>query len=119
MQQRQQTGGRSRAYLYLGLSLVAAVIAAVLVIQIPKTADRRVDAAVNKKTDTVDVVVATRNLYMGLPMSRPDRLYLPIATVTRREFLRVCRCGANGPYLFEEQRPGKICPTFGVPPATA
>jgi len=71
MQQRQQTGGRGKAYLFLGVSLVAAVLAAVLVVNLLKRAQNQVDQA-RKPSETVDVVVATRNLYMGLPIQEGD-----------------------------------------------
>lgn len=71
MQQRQQTGGRGKAYIFLGVSLIAAVLAVVLVIQLLKQADKRVKEATQEK-ETVDVVVATRNLYMGLPITEDD-----------------------------------------------
>ena len=71
MQQRQQTGGRGKAYLFLGVSLVAAVLAAVLVVNLLKRAQKEVEQA-RKPSETVDVVVATRNLYMGLPIQEGD-----------------------------------------------
>ncbi|MCB9743156.1 MAG: Flp pilus assembly protein CpaB [Alphaproteobacteria bacterium] len=72
MQQRQQTGGRGKAYLFLGVSLVAAVIAAVLVVQLLQNANRQVEQIKKAQENTVDVVVATRNLYMGLPIQEGD-----------------------------------------------
>ena len=71
MQHRQQTGGRGKAYLFLGVSLVAAVLAAVLVVQLLKRAQKQVEQA-QKPEETVDVVVATRNLYMGVPIQDGD-----------------------------------------------
>lgn len=71
MQPRAQTGGRSKAYLFLGVSLVAAVLAAVLVVNLLKRAQKQVEQA-RQPTETVDVVVATRNLYMGLPIQEGD-----------------------------------------------
>ena len=71
MQQRQQTGGRGKAYLFLGVSLIAAVLAAVMVIQLLKNMQKQVEQA-SVPAETVDVVVATRNLYMGLPIQDGD-----------------------------------------------
>ena len=71
MQQRQQTGGRGKAYLFLGVSLIAAVIAAVLVVKLIDKANRQLEEA-RKPKETVDVVVATRTLYMGLPVAEGD-----------------------------------------------
>ena len=71
MQQRQQTGGRGKAYLFLGVSLIAAVLAAVMVVQLLKNMQRKVEKA-SAPAETVDVVVASRNLYMGLPIQEGD-----------------------------------------------
>lgn len=71
MQQRQQTGGRGKAYLFLGVSLIAAVVAAVLVVKLIDRANRQLEEA-RKPKETVDVVIATRNLYMGLPIGEGD-----------------------------------------------
>lgn len=71
MQQRQQTGGRGKAYLFLGVSLIAAVVAAVLVVKLIDKANRQLEEARRPK-ETVDVVIATRTLYMGLPVAEGD-----------------------------------------------
>jgi pilus assembly protein CpaB len=71
MQQRQQTGGRGKAYLFLGVSLIAAVLAAVMVVQLLKNMQKKVEKA-SAPSETVDVVVASRNLYMGLPIQEGD-----------------------------------------------
>jgi pilus assembly protein CpaB len=71
MQQRQQTGGRGRAYLFLGVSVVAAALAVFLVVQLLRRAENQLEEA-SKPQETVDVVVATRNLYMGLPIGEDD-----------------------------------------------
>lgn len=71
MQQRQQTGGRGRAYLFLGVSVVAAALAVFLVVQLLRRAETQLEEA-SKPQETVDVVVATRNLYMGLPIGEDD-----------------------------------------------
>ncbi len=71
MQQRQQTGGRGKAYLFLGVSLIAAVLAAVMVVQLLKNMQKKVENA-SAPSETVDVVVASRNLYMGLPIQDGD-----------------------------------------------
>lgn len=69
--QRQQSGGRTRALIFLGLSLVLAGIAALLVIRVmQKSAQQVADA--EKPQETVDVVIAVRDLYMGLPITAED-----------------------------------------------
>lgn len=78
MQQRQQTGGRGKAYLFLGVSLVAAVIAALLVVQLLRRADQQLKEA-QKPSETVDVIVATRNLYMGIPIQEGDVVVTALA----------------------------------------
>ena len=71
MQQRQQTGGRGKAYLFLAFSLITAVLAAVLVVQLLKRSQAQLQEAMKPK-ETVDVVVAKRNLYMGIPITEED-----------------------------------------------
>ncbi|MED5372401.1 MAG: Flp pilus assembly protein CpaB [Myxococcota bacterium] len=71
MQQRQQTGGRGRAYIFLGVSVVAAALAVFLVVQLLRRAENQL-AEASKPQETVDVVVAARNLYMGLPIGEDD-----------------------------------------------
>lgn len=71
MQQRQQTGGRGKAYLFLGVSLIAAVVAALLVVQLLRRTEAELKKA-QKPVETVDVVVAARTLYMGIPITEED-----------------------------------------------
>lgn len=69
--QRQQAGGRTRAFIFLGGSIVLAGLAALLVIRVmQKSAQQVAEAA--KPRETADVVVAVRDLYMGLPITPED-----------------------------------------------
>lgn len=71
--QRQQTGGRTRALLFLAgsvlLGLVAAVVVYTAIAQFQKQAQEA-----KKKGENVKVVVAVRDLYMGLPIGPDDVL---------------------------------------------
>ena len=69
--QRQQTGGRSRALLFLGGSLLLACVAATIVFNVVQTSQAQLKEA-QKPKETVDVVVAVRDLYMGLPIGETD-----------------------------------------------
>ena len=69
--QRQQSGGRGRAVIFLVGSLLLAVVAAAIVFNVIKDSQRKVEEA-KKPRDTVPVVVAVRDLYMGLPITRED-----------------------------------------------
>ncbi len=69
--QRQQSGGRTRAFVFLGVSLLLAGVTALLVIRVmQKSAEQVAEAA--KPKETADVVVAVRDLYMGLPITAED-----------------------------------------------
>jgi pilus assembly protein CpaB len=69
--QRQQSGGRNRAFVFLAGSLLLAAVAAVLVVRaMQKSAQEVADAA--KPKATADVVIAVRDLYMGLPITADD-----------------------------------------------
>lgn len=69
--QQQRSGGRGKAYLFLGISLGAAVLSAVLIIQLLKRTQHQLDEA-RKPPETVDVVIAARTLYMGVPITDVD-----------------------------------------------
>jgi pilus assembly protein CpaB len=69
--QRQQSGGRGRAVIFLVGSLLLAVVAAAIVFNVIKDSQRKVEEA-KKPRDTVPVVIAVRDLYMGLPITRED-----------------------------------------------
>ncbi len=69
--QRQQSGGRTRAFVFLGGSLVLAGLAALLVIRVMQSSAARV-AEAEKPKETADVVIAIRDLYMGLPITAED-----------------------------------------------
>ena len=69
--QRPQAQGRTRAGLFLVASLFLALFAAVLVFKIVKKS--QVELAEAKKPGlTVEIVVAQRDLYMGLPIGTDD-----------------------------------------------
>ena len=69
--QRQPSGGRTRAFLFLAgsvlLGLVAAVVVYIIIGQYQKQAQQAA-----RPTGTVHAVVATRDLYMGLPIGTDD-----------------------------------------------
>lgn len=69
--QRQQSGGRTRAMIFLVGSLLLAVVAAAIVFNVIKQSQQQIKEA-QKPKDTVPVVVAVRDLYMGLPISPDD-----------------------------------------------
>ncbi len=69
--QRQQTGGRTKAYLLLSLSMIAAVVAVVLVMGIVKRAQQEV-ADARLPEDTIQVVVAVRELNVGVVIGPDD-----------------------------------------------
>lgn len=69
--QRQQSGGRTRAIVFLLGSLFLAGLAALLVVRVmQKSAEQAAEAA--KPRETADVVIAVRDLYMGLPITAED-----------------------------------------------
>lgn len=69
--QRQQGGGRTRAGVFLVGSLVMALVAGGIVLRVLKKAETdRLEA--EKPSATIDVVVANRDLYMGLPIGADD-----------------------------------------------
>lgn len=69
--QRQNTGGRTRALLFLAGSVLLGLVAAVFVwTSINQLSKQAQEAA--KSSDTVKVVVAQRDLYMGLPIGPDD-----------------------------------------------
>ena len=69
--QRQQSGGRSRAVIFLIGSLLLAVIAAGIVASVIRKSQKQVEEA-KKPKETIAVVVAVRDLYMGLPITVDD-----------------------------------------------
>lgn len=68
---RSPTGGRTRAILFGVGSLLLAAFAALLVFSIVKKSQDRINEAA-KAPQTVPVVVAVRDLYMGLPITPED-----------------------------------------------
>jgi len=70
--QRQQTGGRTRAVLSFGFSIILGLVAAVVVYQAVRKANTERDEAVQKQNEVVEVVVARRDLHMGLPIGPED-----------------------------------------------
>jgi pilus assembly protein CpaB len=71
MQPRQQTGGRYKALLIFGISLTAAVAAVFLVFRVVQLAQQEVAKAREAPT-AVDVVVATRDLNVGVTIGAED-----------------------------------------------
>ena len=69
--QRQQSGGRNRAFVFLAASLLLAAIAAVLVVRAMQKSAQEVAEAAKPKA-TADVVIAVRDLSMGLPITADD-----------------------------------------------
>ncbi len=71
MQPRQQTGGRYKALLIFGISLTAAVAAVFLVFRVVQLAQQEVAKAREAPT-TVSVVVAVRDLNVGVTIGEED-----------------------------------------------
>ncbi len=69
--QRQQSGGRTRALVFLVGSLLLAGLAALLVVRVMQKSAQQV-AEAEKPHETADVVIAVRDLYMGLPITAED-----------------------------------------------
>lgn len=69
--QRQQSGGRTRAMIFLVGSLLLAFVAAAIVFNVIRKSQEQIKEA-QKPKETVPVVVAVRDLYMGLPISPED-----------------------------------------------
>jgi pilus assembly protein CpaB len=69
--QRQQSGGRTRAMIFLVGSLLLAFVAAAIVWNVIKNSQQQIKEA-QKPKETVPVIIAVRDLYMGLPISPDD-----------------------------------------------
>ena len=88
MQQRAQTGGRGRAYVFLGVSLVAAAVVAAIVWQLISHLEKQATAS-NDAQQLTDVIVAARDLNMGVPLTNEDivvRALPPNVVVTGQTF---------------------------------
>lgn len=70
--QRQQASGRSRALIFLIGSIVMALIAVAIVLKVLRDANEQAREAERRQSETVQVVIATRDLYMGLPIGPDD-----------------------------------------------
>lgn len=68
---RSSSGGRTRAVIFLVASLLLAGLAAMLVVSVWRKSQLRVAEAERPK-ETVEVIVAIRELYMGLPITPDD-----------------------------------------------
>ena len=68
---RQQTGGRTRAILFLVGSLIVAGLTAALVVNVLRNSREKL-AEAQKPPETTSVVVARRDLYIGLPITEED-----------------------------------------------
>lgn len=71
MQPNQPSGGRSKALLIFGISLFAAMAAVVLVYRVVQVAQQEVARAKEAPT-SVQVVVASRDLNVGVPIEEGD-----------------------------------------------
>jgi pilus assembly protein CpaB len=69
--QRQQTGGRLKATMFLGAALIVAGMVSYLVWKALKNAETQLRAA-EKGPEKIEVIVATRDLYMGIPIDAED-----------------------------------------------
>lgn len=69
--QRQQSGGRTRAIIFLVGSLLLAFVAAAIVFNVIRKSQDQIKEA-QKPKETITVVVAVRDLYMGLPIAPED-----------------------------------------------
>lgn len=76
--QRQQNPGRTRAGLFLVGSLLLALVAAGLVFRIIKKNQDQLREA-QRPADTVDVIVAARDLLVGMPISEDDVAVMQLA----------------------------------------
>lgn len=70
--QRQQASGRSRALIFLIGSVVLALVAVAIVLKVLRDANEKAREAERRQSETVQVVIATRDLYMGLPIGPDD-----------------------------------------------
>jgi len=68
---RQQTGGRTRAVMFLLGSIVAAGLTAGLVIKLLQQSRAQIEEA-SRPPELVPVVIAKRDLYVGLPITEED-----------------------------------------------
>lgn len=71
MQQRAQTGGRRRAYVFLGFSLLAAAVITAIVWQLVDGLQKQAEETTQAQ-ELVNVVVAARDLNMGVALSTED-----------------------------------------------
>jgi pilus assembly protein CpaB len=69
--QRQQTGGRLKATMFLGAALIVAGMVSYLVWRALKNAEAQLKKA-EAGPAKVEVIVATRDLYMGIPIEAED-----------------------------------------------
>ena len=85
---RYPTTGQPRATLFMVVSLIGAAIAAMAVVRVLQSAESEVEAA-RKGPDTIPVVIATRDLDMGLTITDEDvtiRHLLPEMVPTEQVF---------------------------------
>ena len=68
---RQKTGGRTKAALFLVGSIAVAILTTIAVVKVLSSYSDALEKA-NKPPETVDVVLATRDLYMGIPITTED-----------------------------------------------
>jgi len=92
---RQQTGGRNKAVFFLVGSLMVAGLITVMIYQVIQRLQTAAEEARKERDDLVTVVIAQRDLYMGLPIAPED-----VATQ------RVLPASISQDYVFAE--PGEI-----------
>lgn len=69
---RQQTGGRNKAVFFLIGSLMVAGLVTVMIFQVIQRFQRAAEEARKERDNLVTVVVASQDLYMGLPIAAED-----------------------------------------------
>lgn len=87
----QNSGGRARAAIFLIVSVIAALLATVIIYQLISSYQKQLQEA-QKPPETVDVVVAARDLYMGVSITEEDLFmtqippeYLPETVFTSKD----------------------------------
>lgn len=78
MPPRQQTGGRTKATLFLLGAFFVAIVVTVIVLQLVKRYQQELEAR-NKPQEKVSVVVAVKDLYTGVPIGQEDIIVAEVA----------------------------------------
>lgn len=72
MQPRRRSGSGGRAFVFIGVSVIAGLGGGAMLAQFVHSTNQQVEAMKIEMARTVDVVVATRTLYKGLPIQEED-----------------------------------------------